>query len=381
MPQRSRWRARAGSEKGNRPGSHGFRRMKRQGHQRNSRRHRLGPRPQQCLQPTPRQRLAVTGRIRRIRTRACWVRQRQPQPALRAPQRTPTATLKKCGGPQPNAAEEEQDLIRYVRFPYIPWENKVLQKAMKSNAVPEDLLDEKWQSDSGHRRLQWQNTWTPHPGDPFRRYVPRVSEQLLDEIEHIVRQNEIKNERRWDARGWLNRGRRTRRGARMLAHTSGRCGFERLQWDEAKEPPLDRDVVKGLLLHERHLRLAPESLEYQDELRHSEDAVFLITEALQREALRACGLPDDPTSLRLLQSVLTMYPEDAEIQALPFYERYNRCRQGNLKVGDSAPLDIPLATLEGEAVTLAGYYRTQCAAMGVTSDPLPPLVLIAGSIT
>ena len=168
----------------------------------------------------------------------------QPQPALRAPQRTPTATLKKCGGPQPNAAEEEQDLIRYVRFPYIPWENKVLQKAMKSNAVPEDLLDEKWQSDSGHRRLQWQNTWTPHPGDPFRRYVPRVSEQLLDEIEHIVRQNEIKNERRWDARGWLNRGRRTRRGARMLAHTSGRCGFERLQWDEAKEPPLDRDVVK-----------------------------------------------------------------------------------------------------------------------------------------
>ena len=138
---------------------------------------------------------------------------------------------------------------------------------------------------------------------------------------------------------------------------------------------------QGLLLHERHLRLAPESLEYQDELRHSEDAVFLITEALQREALRACGLPDDPTSLRLLQSVLTMYPEDAEIQALPFYERYNRCRQGNLKVGDSAPLDIPLATLEGEAVTLAGYYRTQCAAMGVTSDPLPPLVLIAGSIT
>jgi len=74
----------------------------------------------------------------------------------------------------------------------------------------------------------------------------------------------------------------------------------------------------------------------------------------------------------MLRSALSMYPDDPELKTLVYYHKYNRSRQGDLKLGDKIDMSgIQLADIAGTTLT----ELSSCA------QPNRPLVLIAGSIS
>ena len=62
---------------------------------------------------------------------------------------------------------------------------------------------------------------------------------------------------------------------------------------------------------------------------------MMVTDRSRRELLKEHGLPATEPSIRALQRAALAYP------TIPLYVRYNRCRQGELAVGDRVP-DVPL---------------------------------------
>jgi hypothetical protein len=69
-----------------------------------------------------------------------------------------------------------------------------------------------------------------------------------------------------------------------------------------------------------------------------------------------------------LRSAHQLYDND-EFHSLSLYVRYNRAKQGNIKVGDRA-IDIQLLNMNGEFVSLLSHCHLH-----------RPLLIIAGSYT
>jgi len=88
--------------------------------------------------------------------------------------------------------------------------------------------------------------------------------------------------------------------------------------------------------------------------------------------LREFGFLDDEQGLTMFRSALTMYPDDPELKNLVYYYKYNRSRQGDLKIGDK----IDMSTIQ-----LANSAGTDCTELSSYAQPDRPLVLIAGSIS
>ena len=93
-----------------------------------------------------------------------------------------------------------------------------------------------------------------------------------------------------------------------------------------------------MLRREDELRLSDETLrKYQT---HGQDAYVAITTALQEQVAREFGLeaPLGVMLLRTADSFARDSAELAEIVSLSLYRRHNRCVDGDLSVGNAAPM-------------------------------------------
>jgi hypothetical protein len=158
--------------------------------------------------------------------------------------------------------------------------------------------------------------------------------------------------------------------ARMLFPTSGRIGFDPIRYDG---PKIDKSVLKAMLSRENEIRLTETIQNLYDSCALTDSEKYTeVTTNLQKQVLREFGFVDDEQGLTMLRSALTMYPDDPELKNLVYYHKYNRSKQGDLKVGDK----IDLSTIQ--LVNTAGTTFTELSSH---AQPDRPLVLIAGSIS
>ena len=99
------------------------------------------------------------------------------------------------------------------------------------------------------------------------------------------------------------------------------------------------ETLKAMLLRENELRL---SLTIQNRYREKGyDFYFEITESLQKQVAKEFAL-DEVTGMNYLQCAESLVAHNAawlqEVREISLYRKYNRCHDGNLKVGDVAPL-------------------------------------------
>ena len=158
-------------------------------------------------------------------------------------------------------------------------------------------------------------------------------------------------------------------GTRMLLPSSGRQGFEPVRAPPALVGTVSREQMKAMLEHENKLRLSEEYQQALDQLGECEDAeVEALYLELQHKVARQAGLPAS-VGVKVLRSFQTLFPNDAELQSIPLYVKYNRSKQGSLREGDTVPA-TPLATLNGNVRLLGSH---------LSSLPNKPQVLVSGS--
>ena len=93
---------------------------------------------------------------------------------------------------------------------------------------------------------------------------------------------------------------------------------------------------------ENRMRLSPEGQAAFAAAEEKDDEDWMeVASRMQFAALREVGLAPTAKNVALLRAKALEHPEIA------LYVRYNRCRQGELHVGDSAPRGIVLYDLEG----------------------------------
>jgi len=124
-----------------------------------------------------------------------------------------------------------------------------------------------------------------------------------------------------------------------------------------------------LLQREAELRVSPQTQKAMEEAEESVNSEWMaVIDDLQRRIVEEhnASAPGNIVSLRDLRVAALRHPEIA------FWVKYNRARQGDLKVGDRA-LDVPLVlATDGTPTTLL----TSAAA-----TPTKPIVCVAGSIS
>jgi len=130
---------------------------------------------------------------------------------------------------------------------------------------------------------------------------------------------------------------------------------------------LPKGLLKQMLTRENILRLSPEYQQrYEQAERDSnaETSWLDVTDQLQRQVVREFHLEEEmDEALLCLRSATQIYPDLKEI---PLYVRYNRARQGDLQIGDTAP-NVPVVKLNGEESDLVEQFTSS------------PTVLISGS--
>jgi len=159
-------------------------------------------------------------------------------------------------------------------------------------------------------------------------------------------------------------------GARMLFPTSGRIGFDPIRYNG---PKIDKPILKAMLSRENEIRLTETIQNLYDTCVLTDSEKYTeVTTNLQKQVLREFGFVDDEQGLIMLRSALSMYPDDPELKTLVYYHKYNRSRQGDLKVGDK---------IDMSSIHLANTAGNSCAELSSYAQPDLPLVLIAGSIS
>jgi hypothetical protein len=89
-----------------------------------------------------------------------------------------------------------------------------------------------------------------------------------------------------------------------------------------------------------------------------------VTDDIQRQVAREFGFEDEVVGVEVIRTAISTYPNDPEIRSIPHYVKYNRARQGDLKVGDITP-DVPLHHMDGRP----------CRLSEMLSDTLPTVVI------
>lgn len=95
----------------------------------------------------------------------------------------------------------------------------------------------------------------------------------------------------------------------MLFPTSGRCGFDRIQWREPGPPPIAREALKTLLTTERDVRLSAECQQRFTDAYETGGDIAAVSEWAQEKALRACGYEPTERNVLMLRSALSLYPD------------------------------------------------------------------------
>ena len=177
-----------------------------------------------------------------------------------------------------------------------------------------------------------------------------------------------------------------------------------------RPPVVDRPVasardlspaeIKEVLRRENEARLSPETQARFAAVGEVGDGWLEVVEALQREVAVACGLTERVGVAAMRNAERLLDPiHHAEIREISLYRKYNRCKDGDLNVGDAAP-DVLVAGLGGEggeggegpglAAKISGMSRAVggCGANRATprspslfdfGRPGRPLVVFAGS--
>jgi len=160
--------------------------------------------------------------------------------------------------------------------------------------------------------------------------------------------------------------------ARMMVQANGRCGFELIQPPKHESRLPDKNTLVAMLKLESSIRTSAEASQRFDELDGDEVAIHAMLTDIQQHVCDVFGYGEvGPIAL---QSARARFADDVDIINAAFYLKYNRARQGKLKVGDSMP-DVALLNLDGSSTSLLEYYCRQC------KDTSRPLVLVAGSRT
>jgi len=113
------------------------------------------------------------------------------------------------------------------------------------------------------------------------------------------------------------------------------------QLDRAQFENITREKMKAMLIREQELRLCEETQQAYCRQEDRDDDPMQgsreVTEAVQFQVAREFGFKDPWTGVQCLRLLPSLFPGDQELFEIPFYRRFNRAKQGLLKIGDTAP--------------------------------------------
>lgn len=210
------------------------------------------------------------------------------------------------------------------------------------NSLWMELFEHRWPLNKGNKNDK--HSW-------LVAYRAELAADMQDYQEQLAREQRKKQMEQMD-----------RMVCRMFHSTNGRHNFQSVPTEMRKEDLPDRETLKSMLQRENELRLCDD---VQEQYRVSE-CPTKVTEAVQRRVVEEFGYKD----LHILRSAISLYKDDPEISQIPHYVRFNRSRQGNLKVGDKIP-NPRLVSLDGcKDLQLSQFHQAG-----------RPLILVAGSYT
>lgn len=105
-----------------------------------------------------------------------------------------------------------------------------------------------------------------------------------------------------------------------------------------------------MLIRENELRLSDEYQKRYTEAEQTSTTSWLdITDELQRQVIREFNLDDEmDEALLCFRCATQIYPD---LKDIPLYVRYNRAKDGDLKIGDNVP-NVPVVQLDGQECQL-----------------------------
>lgn len=112
-----------------------------------------------------------------------------------------------------------------------------------------------------------------------------------------------------------------------------------------------RVILVDMLKREDELRLSPPCQEMFGRIGEQHHRFNTFVSNLQSHVSLEF-LVDPSVGVELIRSAVSLYPDDEEIKSIPHYVRHNRCKAGNLRIGDTPP-DVAVTDTEGNALRLA----------------------------
>jgi len=109
---------------------------------------------------------------------------------------------------------------------------------------------------------------------------------------------------------------------------------------------IPKSLLKSMLIRENELRVSDE---YQKRFAEAEKSSFEswldVADELQRQVIREFHLDEEmDDALLCFRCATQIYPE---LKSIPLYVKYNRARDGDLNLGDTAP-NVPVIELNGQ---------------------------------
>lgn len=163
----------------------------------------------------------------------------------------------------------------------------------------------------------------------------------------------------------------------MFHSTSGKRGYGFYYIDGRMLQTVDKETMKKMLMREEELR---NSKQYHETISLHDDLEWIrdVTVKLQTQVLKEFGYHETGLSTmdgRMnLNNARAVYLNDPEMNSITVYQRRDRSREGDLKVGSAVP-NVKLSTLSGEPVLLHDYIAK------LPNGENKLLVITAGSIT
>ena len=301
--------------------------------------------------------------------------------------------------------DETKDLIQFIRLPFVPVDSGVMTRAVQQNLVGEDMVRacRLFQTDGDYRK-------TMMNCEPL--YRPRQS--MATRLQFIRAIRESYSFESCRMLGTVN-GRENFEKIRSVTisesgehlvcvfpesrHLDFRIPFFQFGGLETKHQPtakerakerVDRDSLESLQIEDAK-QLLMAMLQREDELRlhprvqskigaigENEEEMSRFTTALQGHVASEFNV-DPIVGIELLHSASTLFPDIAQIA---HYVRHNRCFEGCLRVGDTAP-DVALTTLAGDPTTLWSELdvRNRCARSSKVCYERKPVVILGASYT
>lgn len=129
--------------------------------------------------------------------------------------------------------------------------------------------------------------------------------------------------------------------------------FQELRKLEKKEI---RAILVDMLRREEELRLCSEVQRTFGKIGEAHEDFNAFVTLLQEHVSLEFKV-DPKVGVELIRSAVSLFPDDEELKSIPHYVRHNRCKAGDLKVGDVPP-NVDVADLEGKPQKLSDLLAT-----------------------